>query len=389
MTILTIEHGLSKYSAFCLSAFGAMLCGKGDKLGYRCGKLALDLIQKMKVKEVLPQVYGTFYGIISPWYSSIHDAIGPMKIMHRIGLEIGSQENTAVGAMTYCMYALLSGMNLVTLMNNIEEFKPVILNTRFFLCLNQAVLNLQDLERTSPAIIGELFDYKVCFDKNEKDYDIIRCLVICTFTACIFNDYELALKFAEMGRPLISHISSFFMEPTFLFYDGLVSLASVKTFEQEEKTSKIQHSKEIITRLKKMSVDAPMNYLNKVHLLEAELAVINNNTSNAVSCYQSAIELSVKHNFLHEEALIRERAAMYHITIGSMQEATQLLLQSFSCYKKWGAVAKLKNLIIRFPNVFDDKRNSDNVDDFAINMELENHSMASMSTISAPSCKRG
>ena len=113
MTILTFERGISKYSSYCLAVFGAVLCGSGDgKMGYKCGKLALVLLQKMKAKEVLPQVYLIFYAVISPWYSSIHDSIEPMKLMHNIGLEIGSQENTTIGALTYCMYALFSGMNL-------------------------------------------------------------------------------------------------------------------------------------------------------------------------------------------------------------------------------------------------------------------------------------
>ena len=277
-------------------------------------------------------------------------------------------------------------------MDNIEEFKPTMpILSKFFLCLNQAVLNLRDLEKTNPAIIeGELFDYKMCFDENGKAYDIIRCVVICTFTACVFNDYDLALKLATIGRPLISHISSFFMEPVFLFYDGLVSLASVKTFEQEGKKSKIQHAKGIITRLRKMSEDAPENYLNKVHLLEAELAVINNDTSKAVSNFESAIKLSVKHNFPHEEALIRERAAMHYIKIGSMQQATQLLLQSYHCFKKWGAIAKVKDLNSKYPTILKEKRNTSNaIGTLAINMNVENQSTASISMLSeTPSHKK-
>ena len=264
--------------------------------------------------------------------------------------------------------------------------------SKFFLCLNQAVLNLQDLEKTNPAIIkGELFDYEICFDENEKGYDIVRCLVVCIFVACIFNNYELAVKLAKIGRPLINHISSFFMEPIFLFYDGLVSLASVRTFEQgEEKKTRIQHAKEIITRLKKMSEDAPENYANKVHLLEAELAVINNETSKAVSNFESAIELSVKHNFPNEEALIRERAAMYYMKVDSMQQATQLLLQSFYCFKRWGAVAKVKEMNSKYPTLLKEKSYTSNaIGTLAINMNVENHSTTSISLLSeTPSHKK-
>jgi len=388
ITILTFKHGLSKYSAYGLVAFGAVLCGNGDKMGYRCGQLALAMLQKIKTKESIPLVYGVFYAVISPWYCSIHDAIVPLKLTHNIGLEIGSQESTMAGALTYSTYALLSGMNLATLLDHIEAIKSTVpILYKMFLCVNQAVLNFHETDSKNPALIeGKLFDYRICHDKNEKGYDVSRCLVICIFTACIFNDHNLALKFAKMCRPLANYISSFYTESIFLFYDGLVSLIAAKFEDDQEKEILIQRAKEIIARLRKMSEDAPENYLNKVHLLEAELAVVYDDENKVLSNFQSAIDFSIKHNFPHEEAIIRERAAMYYIQIGSVQQATQSLKQSFQCYKKWGAVAKLKDLILRFPTIFKEKGyTSDDFGVISLNIEVENHSMASISMMSGSS----
>ena len=384
MTILTFKQGLSKYSAYSFCSFGAVLCGNGDKMGYRCGQLALAMLQKIQAKEAAPLVYGIFYAIISPFYSSIHVTTAPLKLMYHNALLIGNQESVVIGGLTYCMYALLSGTNLASLLDDIEGFRSTMpALSKLFLCVNQAVLNFQESETKNPAVIeGDLFNYQVCYDKNEKGYDISRCLVICIFTACIFNDYNLALKFAIICRPLISYITSFYMEPIFLFYDGLATIIAMHYEQGKEKETLSQHAKENIIKLRKMSEDAPENYLNKVCLLEAELAFVYEDKNKAISSFQRAIELSMKHNFLHEEAITRERAAMYCIQNGLVKQSTQLLLQSFSCYKKWGAIAKLKNLTLRFPTVFKEKGNTlHGFKTLEIDINVENNSMDSVSML--------
>lgn len=172
------------------------------------------------------------------------------------------------------------------------------------------------------------------------------------------------------------------MEPIFLFYDGLATIIAMHYEQGKEKETLSQHAKENIIKLRKMSEDAPENYLNKVCLLEAELAVVYEDKNKAISSFQRAIELSMKHNFLHEEAVTRERAAMYYIQNGLVKQSTQLLLQSFSCYKKWGAIAKLINLTLRFPTVF--KKKGNNLHGFKtleIDINVGNNSMDSVSML--------
>ena len=302
--------------------------------------------------------------------------------MYLTGFEIGSLECVTLGGSTYCMYGLLSGTNLATLLDDIEHFRPSMpVLSKFFLSVNQTVVNFHDLERVTPGIIeGELFDYQLCFDEKVKDYDKTRCLVVCIFAACIFNHYNLALKLCMVLRPLSKFISFFYMGPCFLLYDGLVSLIEASLQEdEEEQEALIEHAKKNIAELRDISNNAPMNYLNKLYLLEAELAVVEEDESKAILSYKNAITLSEEHGFVHEQAMICERAAMYYIQRGFALEAEKLLLQSFDCFKKWGAMAKLKSMIMKFPTIFNDKKNP--YETGFINMEVGNQSMASVSTI--------
>lgn len=74
-------------------------------------------------------------------------------------------------------------------------------------------------------------------------------------------------------------------------------------------------------KLRNSCDNAPENYLNKYHLLEAELAAVQKNQTQALIHYEKAISLSNKNNFVHEEALACERAGIFHLEIES-KEAT-------------------------------------------------------------------
>jgi len=73
------------------------------------------------------------------------------------------------------------------------------------------------------------------------------------------------------------------------------------------------------------------------------------NESEAKSYYQKAISLSNKHGFINEEAIAFERAAIFCLASDSELYATKLLLQSYSCYEKWGAYSKMVHMLKRYP----------------------------------------
>ena len=109
-------------------------------------------------------------------------------------------------------------------------------------------------------------------------------------------------------------------------------------------------------------MDSSENYLSKVCLLKAELAALRQNNSEAKSYYQEAVSLSKKHGFLSEEAIALERYAIFNLELESQLEATELLLQSYICYKKWGANPKINQLVETYAFLKDATR------DFSIEM---------------------
>lgn len=95
---------------------------------------------------------------------------------------------------------------------------------------------------------------------------------------------------------------------------------------------------------------APENYVNKLHLLEAEKANVLGDRSKAISDYRASITLSRKFCFVHEEALAHERAGMFFLEI-NLNRASDFFTQSYQCYSTWGASTKMNHIASKYPNL--------------------------------------
>ena len=85
--------------------------------------------------------------------------------------------------------------------------------------------------------------------------------------------------------------------------------------------------------------------------MEAEFYAAGNDIARAKASYKEAIVHSKANNFIHEEALSLERAAIYHLKIGEKNDAIIMLQESYQLYQRWGAFAKSSQLKSLYPDV--------------------------------------
>ena len=251
----------------------------------------------------------------------------------------------------YACFSFFCGEPLSKLIDDISQFDDVLtLKNKVFKSVHQAALNLQDLSLDNPAkLSGEVFDYAYCFDTDGVKSEIVRAGTICCIVAYLFDDIQTASKLIEICKSLEKYFGNIIHKVIFYFYEGLVTSSMARNAEKKDEFIKI--IKEDIAKLELYADNAPKNYYNKLMLLEAELAVMQNKESEANSYYQKAISVSNKNGFVNEEALSSERAAIFYLALDSELFGTKLLLQSFNCYKVWGACSKMKHMIKRYPTL--------------------------------------
>ena len=161
-------------------------------------------------------------------------------------------------------------------------------------------------------------------------FETPRISLVSSIVAYLFYDYETASLLMETCRLLKESMQLSMCIVIFYFYDGLITSIKARNSNKEEFIKRIEES---IHSLKRFAANSPENYLNKLHFLLAELAVIQKKNSEAESNYQTAISLSNKNGFVNKEAMACERYAIFHLELKQQLDAKKMLVQSFHCYK--------------------------------------------------------
>ena len=194
---------------------------------------------------------------------------------------------------------------------------------------------------------GEIFDYHYCFNESAVKIDSARISTICCIVAYLFDDIKRASKWIKYCRKFGIVFGNLYGNVVFYFYEGLILSSEARSiYEKEEFIKVIQDDIDILESYAEHAIE---NFMNKIFLLKAELAVICNEISKAESHYEKAIALANKNNFVNEAAIACERAAMFYFDLNSEIRAKELLLESYKCYRKWGAYSKMSHMIRRYP----------------------------------------
>jgi tetratricopeptide (TPR) repeat protein len=101
-----------------------------------------------------------------------------------------------------------------------------------------------------------------------------------------------------------------------------------------------------------------MTHLHKFYLVEAELHRVLGHKDKAIDCYDRAIELAKEHEYINDEALAHELAAKFYLALGKAKIAQVYMLDARHCYRQWGAIAKVKDLEARYPQLLFKKSDS-------------------------------
>jgi signal transduction histidine kinase len=96
---------------------------------------------------------------------------------------------------------------------------------------------------------------------------------------------------------------------------------------------------------------APMNFLHKFHLVEAERHRVLGDNLQAMDYYDCAIAIAKENAYIQEEALSNELAAKFYLEWGKEKIAQPYLTDAYYGYARWEAKAKVEDLEKRYPEL--------------------------------------
>ena len=360
---LCIKYGNSPLAAKVYVFYGLLLCGEMQDIdtGYEYGKLSLHLLNKYKTDEAKPFVIHHYYGFIRHWKEPFKEILlKDFEDTIQTGMELGNFSSVGYNIISHFLFSIFKGLNLEDIEAKSRVYSNLILKFRqdyefyYYEACKKMVLNLLQEHRNHDYLL---------FKKSQEEEDtliqswidadniwlvFIYCLSK-TFTCYLFKDYKIGLETVYLSEKYAKSTSAYMIYPQNVFYSSLTLLATYPQADSEQKKMILEKVAQYQTKIFSFQENCPENYRNKYDLVAAEKAKVLGKDWEAQKLYDKAIQGAKKSEFLHEEALAYERASEFYFAQDWKKIAQFYLNNAHHCYYRLGALTKVKQLELEYP----------------------------------------
>ncbi|MBD2234956.1 PAS domain S-box protein [Phormidium tenue] len=360
---LSINYGNATWSPHSYVAYGSVLCGvvQDIELGYKFGQLALSLVERLHSKKGNSKtlMFSSFH--ILHWKMHLRRTIIFLDDAYQNAVETGDFESAGYTAYFVCHNSFFAGEKLTQLEQKTATYSKAINQIRrespsnWLAILWQTILNLLDKSENPSRLVG-----RVCNEEQAlphaiavKDGSAIKLLHLYKIILCyLFGEYHQAVQIAILARQHFEEVTAITILPVFCFYHSLALLSLSLEASNSEKSAWLNSVNANQKKMQKWAEHAPMNYLHKFYLVEAEKARVLGQFLEAEEFYERAIAGAAENEYIQEEALAYELAAKHYLARGREKFAQTYMKEAHYCYDRWGATAKVKDLEKRYPQFF-------------------------------------
>lgn len=361
---LSIKYGNIADSIIGYNGYGLIHCAKLEDInsGYRYGQLATNLQNQLNATNYKAPTILVFNTFIRHWKEHIKETIEPLAEGIQSGLETGKIENACYCATQYCGYLFVSGETLPRVSNKQIEYIEMMEKYKQEVQINHAkvwgqlVLNLLVCAKNISRLTGKLFneETKLPLLKKAKDNQAIFATYLAKSILCyLFKDGAESTKNAVIAEEYSDGAFGSAYIPLHKFYYSLSLLALYPAASKKEQKKYLNLVKSFQKKMKNWAKHSPDNYLHKYQLVEAEKARVLGQNERAIQYYQKAIQAAKSAQYIQEEALANELSAEFYFSCSKNKEAREYLMNAYYGYGHWGAVAKVKDLETRYPQILD------------------------------------
>ncbi|MBE8991693.1 PAS domain S-box protein [Nostoc sp. LEGE 12450] len=364
MVNLSINYGNATWSPLSYAAYGSLLCGvvQNIELGYRFGKFALSLAERLNTKKGNAKALMFSSAHVMHWKVHLRKVIPFLVDAYQNGVETGDFEFAGYALYHACYRSFFVGEELTQLEQKMATYSKAIGQIRrenpsnWIAVLWQTVLNLLDRSENPSCLIGNVYNEEQTLshavavkDRTGIHYFYLNKVILCY----LFGEYQQAAQTAVLARQYyLEEVTAITGVPIFYFYNSLVLLSLFVEASSAEKEAWLSCVSSNQEKMQKWAEHAPMNYLHKFHLVEAEKARVLGQFFEAEELYERAIAGAAENEYIQEEALAYELAAKHYLVRGRSKFAQTYMKEAHYCYDRWGATAKVKDLEKRYPQFF-------------------------------------
>ena len=359
---ISINDGNCADSAFAYGCYALILdyLQRDIESSYKFGQLALNISDKFNVPELRCKALFVVNSFTRHWKENLEESLNFFLKVYSIALEAGDLEQAAFSLCYDLEYSFWRGKQLSELEIKISDYHQQINNLKqeIVLLLNsiswQVVLNLLEYTKNPWDLNGDACNenmilqiFKEASNGEGIAYLYIQKLVICY----LFEEYSQAYQYTILIKDYLHAVAAKFTTSIFCFYDSLTMLAVYPETNESEQINILDKIADNQAKMKIWAGHAPMNFLHKFDLVEAERYRILGNYLDAMNAYDRAIIKAKENEYINEEALANELAAKFYLEWGKQNIARTYLTDAYYAYMRWGAKAKVEHLQQRYPQL--------------------------------------
>lgn len=367
---LSVQYGNAAVSPFAYAIYSLLLCGAiGDiERGYEFGQLALRLVSKLNAKKIEAKTCHLVTAAVQHWKEHAKNTLAPFLSVFSTGLETGDLEYAGYAIMVWSHYSFFVGQQLTQLERDIATYTDAIQNIRHETALNntkicwQAVLNMLGRVPNRCQLKGEAYDEEKMLLLHQQTNNQLAIHYLSLHKLVLYYQFE---NYSEALNTIPQIESSFgasvgqLTVVIFYFYDSLVQLAvyseispsvseAAMKSQQQGILDRVQANQE---KMQNWAHHAPMNFLHKFYLVEAERHRVSGEKVEAMEMYDRAIALAKENDYINEEALAQELAAKFYLSWGKEAIAQLYMQKAHYAYQVWGAQGKVDDLEEKYPQL--------------------------------------
>ncbi len=360
---LSLEYGncdASCYGYVWLAVFAGPRFGN-YKDGYRFGQLGYDLVEKRGLTRYQARTYVCVGSLVMPWTQHPSSGREMVRRAFDVANRVGDLAFAGYSCTTSMALSLAVGAPLAEVQAEAERGLAFSRKTQLGHVndIPSAQLGLARTLRGLTATFGPLDHEGYSEPVTERHLTSDRNLAHVEFlyrvhklqARCLAGDYSSAIDAAIHAHRLIWNAAANFETAEFEFY-GAVARSGAQEAASDDLRQ--QHLEALIGHHQQLEAWAqhnPVTFESRAAFAAAEIARIQGRVVDAQALFEKAVRSAHTHGFVHVEAIANERAGCFYATRGLETIATAYLRNARSCYRRWGADAKARQLEHLYPQI--------------------------------------
>ncbi len=363
----------------------------GDyELGYRIGKMALELNQKLDNRKIAGHLHHMFAFFVQHWKKHAREDVTVYRQVYQLCLNSGNfiYAGHSITAATYCR--LMTGEPLDHLLADVEKYrefmrlvKDPLIGERYQENL-QMIRALKGLTPDRCSMSGDEFDeirHLQTMRRENNVHGICFSLLYKLKLLYLYGRHEEALREAESLEKHIKKAMGTLVVPEHYFYYCMILAALLPGASAIKKVKYLVAIRSHQSRMAKWAGLCPENYRHKYDLIQAEVMAARGRWPTALRLYAAAIRNARQNGYINEEALACERLALQYQDMGARDEASIFVQRAYHCYGQWGALAKQSEIKERWAEFMPAGANPASADGSQHNCTIEASKLLDLSTV--------